>query len=170
MFILILLCVLAVAVVYDLRERRIPNWLILAGLPAGIITSWFGGGVEATLSAVAAAGAGMAIFIPFFAARLIGAGDVKLIGVVGAFVGLHGIFPILLYTMMAGGILGLIAVVASRTTEKFFGNLKLFFVASVMRVQNDVIPLSTLANASAVRIPYAVAIAAGVIIWKLGIS
>lgn len=166
----LLFSILACAVYCDLKERRIPNALILIGLPGGLINSYLSHGSEAALLALAAAAVAMLTFIPPFAVRLMGAGDVKLMGVVGAFVGWQGILPVMLYTLMAGGVLGLVAVVASRTTGKFFSNLKIFFVATVMRMQTDAMPLSALASRSAVRIPYAVAIAAGVIIWMLSIS
>lgn len=166
----LLFSILICAVVCDLKERRIPNLLIAIGLPAGLILSWLDAGPNAALWALAAAAIAMLAFIPPFAVRLMGAGDVKLMAVVGAFVGWDGIFPVMLYTLMAGGALGLAAVLASRTAGKFFGNLKMLLVATVMRMQTDAMPLSALASRSAVRIPYAVAIAAGVIIWMLSTS
>lgn len=166
----LLLFLLACAVICDIRARRIPNGLIAIGFPAGVICSYWSLGPNAALSALAAAAVAMLFFMPAFAVRLIGAGDVKLMGMVGTFVGWSGIFPVLLYTLMAGGLLGLAAVLASGSARRLLNNLKVLLVATVLRVQGDVLPLSELASQSAVRIPYAVAISAGVVIWMLGNS
>ncbi|WP_346284576.1 prepilin peptidase [Zoogloea sp.] len=166
---IILLLILGLAVFFDLRSRRIPNVLVAAGLPAGFILAAVANGLDGLLGSLAGAGIGIGVFLPFFVFRLIGAGDVKLFGVVGAFVGQAHIFQVLLYSLIAGGVVGVGALLLSGNTGRALHNFRVFFVSVVLRMQHEVMPLSELAAQSAVRIPYALAIAAGVLVW-LGLN
>jgi prepilin peptidase CpaA len=160
-----LILFLAVAVYCDVRYRRIPNPLVVVGLVAGGFSAFLAGGTGGLLAAAFGMAAGMGMLIPFFAVRLIGAGDVKLLGLVGAFVGFDGIFQVLLYTVLAGGLLGVGAVLMSGTARRLQWNFQLWFMSLASRGRNQIMSLTEIADQSAVRIPYAVAIAAGTGIW-----
>src|SRR5262245_48655165 len=75
-----------VAATYDLRFRRIPNWLVLVGIVSGFALNTLGGG----LSGLRMAGSGFllafGIYVTLFALRAMGAGDVKLMAAVGSLV------------------------------------------------------------------------------------
>lgn len=87
-----LIAVLTAAVVTDLRGHRIPNALTLPAICMGILlqslaTGWSGAG-----QAMAGVLAGLACFAPFYLGKGMGAGDVKLLAAVGAFLGpLHAL-------------------------------------------------------------------------------
>ena len=73
-----------VAAVFDLRTRRIPNWLCAAGFIAGFacqiaLFRWTG-----ARDAALGAGIALLIYIPLFALRAVGGGDVKLMAAVGS--------------------------------------------------------------------------------------
>jgi prepilin peptidase CpaA len=161
----LLILVLIAAVYVDLRERRIPNSLIVAGLIAGCLASFQQSGVDGLHYAAAGMVVAAGVFLPFFAFRLVGAGDVKLLVVVASFVGLTGIFPVLFYTFLAGGLLGLGAVVVSGTASRLFWNFQLWLMSLANRGGSEVMTLAEIADQSAVRIPYSVSIAAGVGLW-----
>ena len=88
---------LAAALWHDLRTRRIPNRLVLWGtvggvvlnsmLPAGagLFQQPFGG--LGLLQSLAGAAAGLALLLPMYLLRALGAGDVKLMAMCGAFLG-----------------------------------------------------------------------------------
>lgn len=79
--------VVAVAVCFDLKERRIPNWLTGPGMVLGILIGWFADGPEGALGALGGAAVGVGVlFIPF-AFGWIGGGDLKLLAVVGSLMG-----------------------------------------------------------------------------------
>lgn len=159
-----LIVLLAIAVYRDLASRRIPNVLIVAGLAVALAFSV----VEGNLSDRALGfGAGLLIFLPFFALRLVGAGDAKLMAVVGAFTGVPALVPITLYTCIAGGLLGLASVVAARSGSQAMQNLRLVLFAVSARTAGAQVPVTDLGLKSAARIPYAVAIASGVVVWML---
>src|ERR1700751_1600311 len=83
-----LLMLLAVAVGSDLHSRRIPNWLVLTGLTLALAVRL--GGARAA-QGYSAWGLGLltggGLFLPLYLLRGMGAGDVKLMAMVGAFVG-----------------------------------------------------------------------------------
>ena len=158
---------LALAVVYDLRERRIPNFLIVGGIALALAVSAYHGGWSGLGSSLAAMLLGMAAFIPFFAVRMVGAGDVKLFGVVAGFVGFGALLPVWLYTVLAGGVLGLLSVILSHSFPQFLSNLKLLLIALTYRVPGSEMSLSAIATRTSARIPYALAIAAGTLFWML---
>lgn len=162
---IILLSILGLAVLSDLRARRIPNLLILVGLLAGWLGAYAAAGIPGLLDSLGGMALGIILFFPFFIPRLVGAGDVKLFGVVGGIVGLDAVLPVFFFTLLAGGVLGVLVVLLSRSSAKFFGNLKLFMIWLLYRVKGTEMALSDIETQSAVRIPYAVAIATGSIVW-----
>ncbi|KVN98540.1 hypothetical protein WJ69_34375 [Burkholderia ubonensis] len=92
-----------IAVFFDIRERRIPNWLIASTLITSLVVQihfdsgwmWLAGMLI-----------GFAMFIPGYAARQMGAGDVKLMAAVGSIFGL-GAFKVGLVAYAMGGIYAL---------------------------------------------------------------
>ena len=103
----LLLVILAVAAVTDVRDGKVYNWLTYPAVLLGLILhtvvpapAGLGLGTSA-LGILVAAG-------PLFAAYLaggIGAGDVKLMGVVGAFLGPWPGLYVLLYSCLVGGVM-----------------------------------------------------------------
>src|SRR5579875_1997618 len=82
-----LLGIALLAGIWDWRSRRIPNWLTLAGVAAGIsMNALFAGqpGVQASIFGLLVA---MGIYVPLYLLRGMGAGDVKLMAALGAIAG-----------------------------------------------------------------------------------
>lgn len=153
---------LLLAVACDLRERRIPNALIGVGLALGLVFGALAGGLNEVGSRSLGAFAGLAALFPFFALRMLGAGDVKLMAVVGSFTGASALLPILLYTFIAGGALALIAFAVTRSASTAFANLRMMLAAVALRVPGGI---REMGFQTAVRLPYAIAIALGVGFW-----
>jgi len=164
---LILLAVLGLAVFFDLRERRIPNRLVVVGLIAALATSAFDGGLAALGDALAGMGVGLLVLLPFFVFRLIGAGDVKLMSVVGGFVGVSALLPITLYTFIAGGLLGVLSLMLCRSSSQALHNVRMVGVLLVTCLGGAEVTPRDLGLRSAAHIPYALAIAVGVVCWIL---
>jgi prepilin peptidase CpaA len=100
---LALLVLLVLAAGFDIAQRRVPNALIIGGLVVACslaaFSGWSGLGRMA-LGSVAA----LVVLVPAYASGMIGAGDVKLISVVGGFLGLHHFLFALLCIFLAGGL------------------------------------------------------------------
>lgn len=106
-----LFCLLVLAAASDVRARRIPNTLILAGLALAwqaqsLALGWGAG----SLAWLAGAGVGMALLLPGYLLRMLRAGDVKFMGVVGAFFGADDAWRVGLAAMLAGGVLALLFI------------------------------------------------------------
>jgi prepilin peptidase CpaA len=100
------------ATVIDLRTRRIPNEL--TALMAGVGIAMAGTGVSgiSAWAAVGGFGLGMLLMMPGYLLGATGAGDVKLMGAIGAILGPALVVSAFLFTAIAGGFLAL--VVAKR--------------------------------------------------------
>jgi prepilin peptidase CpaA len=110
-----LLMVVITASVFDVRSRRIPNWVSVAGALMGIGLNAFGGRRPAPGRPEACCSASASTSCSTF--RAMGAGDVKLMGAVGSLVGPQNWFGIFIFTAILGGMMALILVVA-RTPEE----------------------------------------------------
>lgn len=157
------LTVLAVATVTDLRSRRIPNWLVLPFLVAGIgVSAWLHGwaGVGHSLGGVVLGG-----FLFGILALMggMGGGDVKLCAAIGAWIWTQQLIIALVLTGMVGGIMALCwAAVGGFLGELFQGTGKLLFGMGKRGVKAD--PELTLSNPLAHKMPYAPAIAIGTLV------
>jgi prepilin peptidase CpaA len=107
---LTLTVVVALAVRQDLVEHRIPNWLMFAALAAGLlIHSWFSG-LDGFVHALAGAGVGLVCLLPLYLGKGMGAGDVKLMGAAGAFLGPVNAFVAALLSLVFGAVLALVVL------------------------------------------------------------
>ncbi len=150
---------------YDLRERRIPNRLVLAGLVLGPAFGLLDGGLPGVGESLLGAGAGLLVLLPFYAFRLVGAGDAKLMAVVGGFTGTSALLPITLFTFIAGGLLGLFVLLTTHTTSVAVANVRHILYAASLRAHGVPIRVGELGLKTAARLPYALAIASGVACW-----
>ncbi len=81
------LALLLVAAVEDVRHRRIPNWLTFSLILTGLAQSWMPTGVVTPAESAMGLGAGFGLTVAFFLVGAMGAGDVKLLAGLGAWVG-----------------------------------------------------------------------------------
>ncbi|MFO1200623.1 MAG: prepilin peptidase [Burkholderiaceae bacterium] len=171
----LLTALIAAAVFFDLRSYRIPNGLVAAGLVAGLGTATISGGLSGAVAAIAGAFVGLALFLPFYALRWLGAGDAKLLAMIGSFVGPASVCWVALYTLMAGGLLGVLMIsLRDRSLPSVSGVLMIAWRAalSVRRPRARPAGAETpgagpLPRVDGHRLPYAIALAAGTLIWAL---
>lgn len=162
-----LIAVAAAAVVCDIRTRRIPNALTFGSALAAFVYM----GVTSGLGGLATAGegwvVGFALFFPFFAVRGMGAGDVKLLAALGAWLGPSETVWLAIFAAMAGGVLGIAVALSRGYLSTAFKNL--WVMLTHWRVAGiQPVPGLTLTDAKAPRLAYAVPIAAGLVItlWR----
>lgn len=163
---LILLCaLLAVAVWHDVAARRIPNAVVFPGMLAALalhalLPAALGG--SGIASALGGLGLGLAILMPMYVLRLMGAGDVKLLAMVGAFVGAGQVAAVALATLLAGGVLALLVAAWQGSLRRLLGNTRQMMVHGGMSaLAGFMTPAVAPAAPASGRLPYAVAIAAG---------
>jgi len=157
-----LLTVLLLAAVYtDLASRKIPNRLVYSGLGVAIVCQTMlssGMGLWVSLQGM---GLGLAMFLPMYFLRAMGAGDVKLMAMVGAFVGPKLIIGATLVTLIAGGVMAVMATLWKHEFWKLIENLKVMFLGSMTKLAAGQLPVPDQPTASVGKLPYALAIAAG---------
>ena len=105
-----LLVLLAAAVVTDLRSHRIPNILLAPALSLALLFHTMHGGSGGLIMAIGGLALGLAMLMPLYLVGGMGAGDVKLLGVVGSFLGPWGAVVAGMGTMMIGGIFGIVII------------------------------------------------------------
>src|SRR5215831_2093668 len=99
--------VLATAIWTDLRSGLIPNRLTFPAIGLALIAHAWLGGFQGILFSMAGLGTGFGLFILLYVAGGMGAGDVKLMGAVGAIVGAYGALISGILAIMVGGIYAL---------------------------------------------------------------
>ncbi len=115
---LALLSIIFLAAVSDLMFRIVPNWLIFVGLMAALILSSSGNGFAGMGFMALGLVSGVVLFFPLYMVGLLGAGDVKLMGVVGAFLGVHQMLISSLLIFLMGGVISLIMLRKAVSTQQ----------------------------------------------------
>lgn len=164
----VLIALLVVAAVIDYRSYRIPNWLTMGGVlfalgyslavpfasQAGIV--WALGGLVL----------GLLMLLPLYVIRAMGAGDVKLMAMVGAFVGLGDIFQVVVCTFIAGGVAALGYAIYHRVLVRMFTNIRADVQLLGASALAGIKPQLDVASRNSVgRLPYGASIAAGTIAY-----
>ncbi|WP_038793522.1 prepilin peptidase [Burkholderia pseudomallei] len=113
----------AAVAIADCRDRRIPNELVLVGLAAVIIfTVCRQNPFGTTLSGALIGGAvGLVSLFPFFALRVMGAADVKVFAVLGAWCGLPALPRLWGVASVAAGVHALALMLLTRTPPGSLG-------------------------------------------------
>lgn len=144
----------------DLRERKIPNWLTAPGFFAGIaLNSYFAGWHGAKVS-VEGAGLALVVLFPLVLLRALGAGDWKLMGAVGAFLGPVLFLFVLVGAIFVAGIMAVVEMVRTRRVMETMRNLALLvqgFFSFGLRAHREI----SLDNPELMKLPFGVAVAAG---------
>jgi prepilin peptidase CpaA len=152
-----------VACGWDLRTRRIPQTLTLGGALAGLAFHLLNGGWSAGLGSAMGWAVGIAIFFVPFALGGLGAGDVKLLGAIGAWLGPMNALLVGLYAGAAGGVLAIFVALTKGYLFRAVGNVGMML--AYWRL-NGIKPLPeiTLEHGQGPRLAYAVPILAGTLV------
>lgn len=149
-----------VASVFDVKSRRIPNFITMPAFAFGLALHLALGGWKQLLTAFAAGLICGVVFLLFYIAGGMGAGDVKLIMAVGCIAGLSHIAYLLVLTALCGGVMALVLALARGKLQETLMNVG--ELASHHRQEGlQPHPDLNLTNAKTLRLPYALAIAGG---------
>lgn len=154
------------ACITDFRSRRIPNVLTFGASAAAIVFFGFTNGWAGSLWSLAGWAVGCGLFLPWFLLGGMGAGDVKLLAALGAWVGPATAVWVALYAGIAGGVLAVVVSLYGGGLTKVLSNVwGLLMFWRVMGVQPH--PELTLRTGQGPRLPYAFPITAGavVVLW-----
>jgi prepilin peptidase CpaA len=158
--------VAAIAGYTDLRWRRIPNWLTVPALALGIAVNSIANGWTGTKAALLGAGLGLLILLPFVLLRSLGAGDWKLVGALGAFLGPQPLITVLFGTVLIAGIMALILIIWKRRVGQTLRNIGRMLAALFsLHLPGQELSLD---NPQALKVPFGVAMAITMILYAIG--
>ncbi len=150
--------VLCAAAAVDAYRRRIPNLISLGGIALGLGLWGWHAGVSGLFTSLAGMLLGAGLFLPFYVVRGMGAGDVKLMGAVGALLGPYHVLGAAIVVALLGGLIaGWAAFRQGRLRTALRDTLFVVF---------RLVPAKTLEGSSkSDAIPYGLAIAAGALLY-----
>lgn len=162
----VLLVVVIAAGIFDLRYRRIPNWLTLSGILAGIGMHLLSSGRHGVGEALLGFGCSLLLYLPLYFLRGMGAGDVKLMAAVGAIAGPLNWVLIFLMTAILGGIVSFIYVLYRKRLHDTLWNVGII-VAEIGHGRTPVLrdPKLDVRSQEALRMPHGALIALGCMVF-----
>jgi len=146
--------------VFDIRSRRIPNFITMPAFLFGLALHLALGGWGQLFTALAAGIICGLVFLVFYLAGGMGAGDVKLIMAVGCIAGLSHVAYLLVLTALSGGAMAIVLAVARGRLQQTLTNVG----ALASHHGHEGLqphPEINLSNSQTLRLPYALAIAGG---------
>jgi prepilin peptidase CpaA len=155
--------VAATACVYDLRTRRIPNALTFGAALIALLFHALTGGPSALAMAGGGWLLGIGLFVPFFMLGGLGAGDVKLLGAIGAWLGPASVLRVGLYSALAGGVFAVVVALQTGYLRQALHNLK-FLATCWLTVGFKPVEGLTLDQQKTPRLAYAVPMLTGLLV------
>ncbi|NLP61713.1 A24 family peptidase [Paraburkholderia sacchari] len=162
------LCVIALVILAastDIVSRRIPNLLIMLGLVSALaVQIALRGALSGSAIWLSGAATGFALLLPFYLLRGMAAGDVKLLMMLGAWLGAAATVDIAVNTFIIGGVWSLGVALMRGRLVRLIGNVAALLAGSgrFMRAPG-LSPGVQVARESVGSIPYGVAIGAGTV-------
>ena len=164
----VLIGLLLIAAVIDVRTGRIPNWLVFGGALYGLVYNAISPLYARDIGILFALGGlavGLVALLPAYLFRVMGAGDVKLMAMVGAFLGTWATVGAVLATLVAGGVLAIGLAVWSGGLVRMLRNVAGMSRGVVLAVATGMTAWTAHHGPSAGKMPYGVAIAVGTIAY-----
>ena len=155
------------AVMSDMRFHRIPNWLTLPALLVALLVSPWAGATSGPLEAAAGVALGFVLLVGPYALGGMGAGDVKALMVLGAWLGPEVTLGAAAWAVIAGGAFGL-TLLALRGELIPFARRWRRILASALTLRRVAYEAPASGSAASGGIPFAAAIAVGLAVQWYG--
>jgi prepilin peptidase CpaA len=157
----LLIILLIICVVTDLKERKIYNKVLLPSFIIALTIHIFADGLSGLTSSILGALVGLSILLIPYLMGGMGAGDVKLLAVVGAINGIQFVLITTLYMAIAGGVIGIFILLFRKG---FIYRLKQLYYFIAFRRQGINMLIGIDKEAMSTTYPYGVAIAVGAVL------
>jgi prepilin peptidase CpaA len=155
-----------IAGISDWRSRRIPNWLTVPGLLLGIAVNSAVRGWPGARDSLLGAGLGLLLLLPFVLLRSLGAGDWKLVGALGAFLGPQRLIAVLFLSVLIAGVMALLLIIWKGRVRQTLRNIARMLAAFLtFHLPGSELSLE---NPDALKVPFGVAVAIAVILYSAG--
>ncbi len=160
----VLFGLLLMASVTDYFTYKIPNWLTVGGMLFGLVYgTLFPFSVQhGFLGAAGGLLVGFFSTIPFYGLRVMGAGDVKLMAMVGACLGVTDTLYAVVFSFIAGGMAALIFALVNRALTQMLINVRNIGQFFMFTVISGVAPQAELEVKHSIgKLPYGICIGIG---------
>lgn len=117
-------CIAAVIIGYDIKEHKIPNRWLAAGVTAAFTIQFLNGGISGCIRAVASMLVLFVLLYPVYGLGMIGAGDVKYLCMFSVLLTWKQAIYMLFYACVLGGIWSLARMIRNKSIIKRFKYLK----------------------------------------------
>lgn len=173
----VLFVLLVIAAVSDYRTYKIPNWLTFGGAAFALLykTSIAASPLSGFGLAFGGLAFGLAIMLPLYVIRVMGAGDVKLMAMAGAFLGFSATLHAVLCVFIVGGIAALGFALLNKSLGRMVTNVKDVAHGMAFSAVAGFKPDGQIDSAKSIgKLPYGVCICIGtilsVVVRQLGIA
>lgn len=160
---------------HDVRSRRIPNRLVFSGAMVGVLLNSIPFHIDGLLlpvvqpagllMALAGLALGLVLLMPMYMMKALGAGDVKMMAMIGAFLGPRPVFIAMLLTFLSGGVMALAVAAWHGSLRKVGSNTFHLLLQSLLRGVNGHMPQVDKPAVATGKLPYAIAIATGTTLY-----
>ncbi|CZQ80842.1 Hypothetical protein Tpal_125 [Trichococcus palustris] len=160
---------------FDAKERKIPNKITFPGILIGILLNLFAGGWMGLIQSIGGLLVGLAIFFLPFVVGGMGAGDVKLMGAIGALMGWRFSLVTALYSALVGGFMVLVYLLYTGKLRDYIKKMVLSLIRFLFQLMNQLGYNEKIdhlqqrfvkngQNYTKIYIPYGIAIAGGAVL------
>ena len=147
----------------DWQWRRIPNWLTVPGLLLGIALSTAVRGWSGAKDSLLGAGLGLALLLPFVLIRSLGAGDWKLVGALGAFLGPQQLIAVLFVSVLIAGVMAMLLIIwKGRVRQTLLNIVRMLGAFLSFHLPGSEVSLE---NPDALKVPFGVAVAIATVLY-----
>jgi len=158
--------ILLIAAVIDFRIQKIPNLLTIPAATLAVVYHCFTNGISGLLFSIVGLVTGIALLLIPYLLGGMGAGDAKLMGVIGGTIGAKGVFFAFLFTALAGGVYALALIFYYRRHFRGFFEEQ-YITLLVFILTRKYTPEPTPENETRPKLCYALAVALGTSIYLI---
>jgi len=161
----LLAIVLFLAVYLDIRTSRVPNWVTFAAMCSGLFVHSLLEGAQGAMFSLSGLGLGLIVFLTLYFLGDMSAGDVKLMGAIGAVVGPYGAIISGILALIVGGIYAVGAMcyewgVGTTARKLLSAAYRAIFVSNTHWAEDLRLPF---------HLRYALVIASGTLLFRFGL-
>jgi len=166
-----LVCIVLIVAAYiDGKQLRVPNWITYPMVLSGLVfNAWIGGWGDASMGfwgGLLGMFVGLACLLPLYAVGGMGAGDVKLMAGVGAWLGASTAFYAFCVSTVVGAIMALFMALRRKSFQKHYANFLLILIEWLqVRNPKELSEIAAKRKSSMLLLPYGIPICVGSIAY-----